>query len=191
MTPSDDPPPATDLRRRKLTRYFEVHDLDGDGRIELADFDRVAENLRTRRGLPADAPAVAALRSAYRGFWSTLQAAADTDGDGGVDLEEWLAHWDRVLADDRRYQAEVAEVLHRLFALFDQDRTAAIEADEFCDFHAAHGLSPAFARSVFMDLDDDGDGAVDWTEFLEMAHAFYLGDDPGAAGNRLFGPLEG
>lgn len=190
MTPSPEEPGPAGLRRRKLTRYFEVHDLDGDGRIGLADFERVVENLRSRRGLAADAASVEALRSAYRSFWSSLRESADTDGDGEVDLGEWLAHWERVLGDDRRYQREVADIVRRLFALFDQDGTAAIEADEFCDFHAAHGLSPAFARTVFVDLDHDGDGAVDWEEFLEMAHAFYLGTEPDAPGNRLFGPLD-
>ena len=34
----------TDLQTKKLTRYFQVYDIDDDGAIEASDFERIVEN---------------------------------------------------------------------------------------------------------------------------------------------------
>jgi Ca2+-binding EF-hand superfamily protein len=38
------------LQERKLTRYFQVYDIDDDGQIASPDFERVIENVRILRG---------------------------------------------------------------------------------------------------------------------------------------------
>ena len=40
----------SDLQTKKLTRYFQVYDMDDDGRIEASDFERVVENVKILRG---------------------------------------------------------------------------------------------------------------------------------------------
>ena len=178
----------SDLQKKKLTRYFRVYDVDDDGRIALQDFERVVENVRVLQGLSEHSPRHRALREGFLHRWEALRASADVDRDGGVDLDEWLAYWEGVLADEARYEAEIAAVTDRLIEIFDHDGDGVLGADEFCNFYGVYGLKSALARQVFLDLDLDGDGVVTRGELLEMAHQFYRSDDPDAAGNRLFGP---
>jgi juvenile hormone diol kinase len=180
----------TDLQTAKLTRYFHLYDVDDDGRIARPDFERVVENVRHLHGAREESIAHRGLREGYLGRWRALAASADVDQDGGVDLSEWLTYWDEVLADETRYWAEVASVASLLFEAFDTDEDGVLGADEFVNFYAVYGLKSAMARQVFLDLDADGDGQVTLEELVDMAHEFYRGDDPDAAGNRLFGPLD-
>ena len=180
----------TDLQQKKLTRYFQVYDVDDDGRIARPDFERVAENVRALYGAGETSSTHRLIREGFLRGWEALRASADADDNGGVDLREWLSYWDGVLADDVRYEDEVASVTQRLLAVFDTDEDGVLGADEFCNFYGIYGLQSAMARQVFLDLDLDGDGNVTRQELLDMAHEFYLSDDPDAPGNRLFGPLD-
>ena len=177
------------LQQQKLTHYFRLYDVDDDGRIARADFERVAENVRALHLAGEKSPRHRAIRDGFLRRWDTLRASADADDDGTVDLLEWLRHWDVVLGDDARFLEEVAGLADRLFELFDTDEDGVLGADEFCNFFGIYGLKAAMARLVFLDLDADGDGAVTRQELMVMVHDFYRGNDPGAPGNRLFGPL--
>ena len=179
------------LQEQKLTRYFRVYDVDDDGVIGIRDFERVLENLRALHGVGSAATPLGELRAAYLNRWEAMRRSADTDADGGVDLGEWLAYWDGVLSDDARYDAEIAGLVDRLYALFDTDESGSIEVDEFVNFYAAYGLRAALARHVFEGLDGNGDGAVSRAELAEAAHQFYRSDDPATPGNELYGSLEG
>lgn len=179
----------TDLQTSKLTRYFRLYDVDDDGRVARPDFERVVENVRQLHGAQEGSADHRGLREGYLARWRSLAASADVDQDGGVDLAEWLAYWDGVLADDARYDAEVSEVAGRLFEVFDTDEDGVLGADEFVNFYAVYGLKSALARQVFLDLDADGDGRLTLVELVDMARQFYRSDDPEAPGNRLFGPI--
>ncbi|NJD18449.1 MAG: hypothetical protein FIA95_04100 [Gemmatimonadetes bacterium] len=179
----------TSLQQEKLTHYFRLYDVDDDGRLARADFERVAENVRALRLVGTKGPQHRALLEGFLKWWDALRLSADVDDDGTVDLREWLRYWDSVLNDDARYKVEIAEVTERLFKLFDTDEDGVLGADEFCNFYGIYGLKAAMARLVFLDLDVDGDGAVTRQELTDMAHEFYRSDDPGAPGNRLFGPV--
>lgn len=180
----------TDLQRRKLTRYFRVYDIDDDGHIGPADFERVVENVRILHGLGTDSSAHHALREAYLGRWEALRTSADADENGVVDLEEWLAYWDGVLRSDERYEIEVAAVVRRLFEVFDTDEDGVIGPQEFADFWGVYGLASGLARRTFQALDANGDGVMSRDELLAIGRQFYRGDDPSAPGNRLFGPIQ-
>lgn len=179
----------SELQRRKLSRYFRVHDVDDDGRIGPGDFERVVENVRTLHGLDASSPAYRELRDLYLGQWESLREFADADVDGSVDLSEWLRYWDGLLEADGRYDAEVTSLVSHLFATFDTDEDGVLGPEEFADFHGIYGLSRDGARRAFGELDTDGDRALTHAELLEAGHEFFRGDDPEASGNRLFGPI--
>jgi len=178
----------TDLQRRKLTRYFRVYDVDDDGRMANADFERVIENVRILHGINAGSTAYCALRDAYLMRWDALRRFADTNADGSVDLGEWLGYWAELLDSNERYEQEVVDVTDRIFKLFDTDEDGVLGADEFCDFFGVFGLKSALARQVFMGMDLDCDGSITRDELLELADQFYRSDDPDAPGNNLFGP---
>lgn len=180
----------TSFQQQKLTRYFRVYDVDDDGRIARADYERVAENVRALHDAGGRSRAHRAIEDGFQRQWEALRKSADADDDGDVDLLEWLRYWDGVLADDGRYREEIAGLTERLFELFDTDDDGVLGADEFCNFYGIYGLKAAMARRVFLDLDVDGDGAATRQELMGIAHDFYRGDDPAAPGTRLFGPIE-
>lgn len=179
----------SDLQTKKLARYFQVYDVDDNGRIGAADFERVVENVRVLRGEDDRSSAYNALREAYMGRWQALRSSADVDGDGGVDLAEWLAYWQLALGDDARYEAEVVAITDRLFTVFDLDEDDRIGLGEFTDFYGVFGLGGRLAATVFDTLDSDGDGVITREELLEISRQFYRSDDVTAAGNVLFGPF--
>lgn len=178
----------SDLQRDKLTRYFRVYDVNDDERIGPADFLRVVENVRILHGLKDGSPAHVAIRNGYLNRWESMRTSADTDADGGVDLDEWLAYWREVVEDDERYEEEVGSHIDRILQIFDTDEDGILGVDEFCDFYGVYGLSTSLARDVFAGLDANSDGTVSREELRDMADQFYRGDDPEAPGNLLFGP---
>jgi hypothetical protein len=72
-------------------RFRQLYDIDDDGEIAAADFERVIENVRILRGAPVGSFADHGLRYAFMAFWGALSSSADTDQSGGIDLDEWLA----------------------------------------------------------------------------------------------------
>jgi Ca2+-binding EF-hand superfamily protein len=179
----------SDLQTKKLTRYFEVYDVDENGRLAAADFERVLENVRVLHGASNHSPGYQQLRDAYMGRWEALRGSADVDRDGGVDLDEWLAYWQIALEDDARYEAEAEAITDRLFTVFDTDEDGEIGPDEFCDFYGVFGLGANLARSIFIELDQNQDGVISRDELLEIGREFYRGNDPEAPANLLFGPI--
>ena len=179
----------SDLQEKKLTRYFQVYDIDDDGRIAASDLERVIENVRILRGASERSRAGNGLRAAFMTFWNALTASADSDRDGGIDLDEWLAYWQVALEDDARYETEVEAITDHLFTVCDTDEDGEIGPDEFADFYGLFGLGSNLARSVFVELDANGDGVISREELLEVSRQFYRSDDPGSAGNMLFGPF--
>lgn len=178
----------SDLQTKKLTRYFQVYDVDDDGCIDAADFERVVENVHVLRGEHARSASYQALHDAYMGRWESLRSSADADRDGSIDLDEWLAYWQLTLEDDDRYEAEVAAITDRFFTVFDLDEDDSIGVDEFSDFYGVFGLGVELARTVFRELDANGDGVITRDELLEISRQFYRGRDIEASGNLLFGP---
>ena len=175
----------SDLQTRKLTRYFQVYDIDDDGRIEPSDFERIVENVRLLHG---EEDAADGLHGAYQRLWGRISEAADSDGDRAVDLDEWLAYWQIALEDDARYESEVEALTDRLFNVFDLDEDGAIGSAEFADFYGIFGLPVDLAHSVFVELDGDGDGRVTRQELLSASRVFFRSNDVEEPGNLLFGP---
>jgi Ca2+-binding EF-hand superfamily protein len=180
----------SDLQTKKLTRYFQVYDIDDDGVIRAVDFERILENIRILHGL-GDVNGMNGLRNAYLARWEGLRRAADVDRDGGIDIDEWLAYWQIALSDDDRYEEEVISITDRLFTVFDLDEDDTIGVAEFTDFYGIFGLSASLAKTIFEELDVDGGGVITRDQLLEASRTFYRGNDVEAPGNLLFGPYGG
>jgi len=176
----------SDLQTKKLTRYFQVYDIDDDGRIESSDFARIVENVGVLHG--SDRAGSDPVRQAYRALWERLREGADSDGDQGVDLDEWLGYWQLALEDDERFESEVLAITDRLFSVFDLDEDNGIGRNEFADFYGIFGLSVDLASTVFDTLDADGKGMLTRAGLDGIARQFFRGDDVEEPGSFLFGP---
>ena len=176
----------TDLQVKKLTRYFQVYDIDDDGRIEESDFARIVENVGVLHGSDGSGPNP--VRRAYLALWERLRERADSDRDQGIDLDEWLGYWQLTLEDDDLFESEVFAITNRLFSVFDLDEDNGIGQNEFADFYGIFGLSVDLATTVFETLDSDGDGMITHAELDVIARQFFRGDDVEEPGSFLFGP---
>ena len=180
----------TDLQRAKLSRYFQMYDVDDDGVVGRKDFERILENLRQLYNLGDSDPRFIAIRESYLQQWEGLVEFADIDADGTVDPEEWLAYFTGVLGDTELYEAAVTSLVFELLNFFDTDEDGVLGADEFVNFYGLFGRSAAMARQVFVGLDRDSDGRITVEELMLMAQEFFQGDDPQSPGNSLFGFLD-
>ena len=159
-----------------MLTLFQELDADGSGAINVDEFqDFLERKIQVRTCSPEIVAAVVAV--------------ADTDGDGSVDYGEMLS----VLGSKRinvhglspaagaglicgRLRQVAAErgglvKILQLFQELDRDLSGSITPDEFKAFlEALHiaGADAATAAAVVAAADLDGDGAVDYEEFLKM-----------------------
>jgi Ca2+-binding EF-hand superfamily protein len=175
----------TALQRRKLTHLFGMSDADGDGLVEWADYERIADNVARASGVETGGPGHERVRSAYLGFWDSLQQLADADHDGRVTLAEYLAAYEHLLAA----KEPVMRIAQAIIGMADRDHDGRIVEAEYLALLRAYDIAEDGAREAFRRLDRDSDGAVDTGELLTNAEEYFYSDDPAAPGNWLLGPL--
>merc|ERR1712232_845294 len=90
----------------------------------------------------------------------------DADGSGVIDYSEFLA----VAVDSKAMQKE--ENCLQAFHVFDKDRNGKISMAELRDLLKQDGVSEAIgaqtAESVMKEVDKNGDGEIDFSEFKAM-----------------------
>jgi Ca2+-binding EF-hand superfamily protein len=119
-----------------------------------------------------------------RGEWVKLEAAADSDKDGRVGVEEYLSYYAGM--------NDLSEVTHKtagmILAMLDRDRDGKVSQAEYVA-SAPPGVPETAQAALFARLDRDRDGYLTNQEVLQAVQEFMLGEDPGAPGNDLLGPL--
>jgi len=176
----------TPLQQRKLRYLFSLDDADKDGVVERTDYERIADRLATSVGLAPGTPGYDQFHERYLGVWATLDRLADTNRDGKVSCDEYLAAYADILAELGASAGGMGQVL---FDLADADGDGRIAEREHLALLGAYGVAADAARESFRRLDQDGDGFIRKDEFMQGAQDFFLGDDPATPGNWLLGPL--
>lgn len=131
-----------------LRRVFDKFDADGDGRISLPELSRVLLSLG---GAPEDAAA--------------MMREADADGDGFISLDEFVAV-NRTGDGD----GDGLDDLRRAFTVYDRDGNGVISAEELHHVLRSMGEKTTLAacKGMIRGVDRNGDGAVNFEEFLLM-----------------------
>jgi hypothetical protein len=77
-----------------------------------------------------------------------------------------------------------------VFDALDMDHDGGVALEDYRYYYACSGQRLSDAGGNFAKLDLNGDGRISREEFTRLCTDFFLGDDPQAPGNWLFGPYE-
>jgi Ca2+-binding EF-hand superfamily protein len=180
----------TNLQKRKLARFFNVWDANGDGVITTDDPAQVAQNLAELQGLKPGSREYEAFYDGFMLYQNDFLQAVDVDESGDVTMEEWLAYHDEMLKDEQRFQGTALMVAELMFALMDRDGDGQITLDEYGSWMRCFRMAEEdISEEVFRKLDLDNNGTVSKAELLQLTREFFYSDDPEARGNWALGPF--
>lgn len=134
----------------ELEQVFKKFDANGDGRICADELGSIMRSL----GHEATAEEL-----------RTMIAEVDSDGDGFIDLEEFIELNTKGIDHD-----EVLENLKHAFEVFDIDKNGMISAEELQNVLKSLGEECTFddCRKMISGVDSDGKGSINFEEFKVM-----------------------
>lgn len=182
--------PLTPFQRRKLARMFAVYDLDHDGAIRRSDYTRRVEAVARLRGWTHRSPEYERNLKFALMEWEAMCESADIDQDGQVTLDEFLRYGEIFLDDRDAVRSFSRGDAQLLFDAMDVDGDHRISAAEYRAYLDVCGVDPSAADAFFAYADLDEDGKITRVEMSHAVEEFLLSENPEAAGNYLFGPLE-
>ena len=94
-------------------------------------------------------------------------AGLDTDGDGSIDLREFLSVMEPIVT--QMEEEETPEMISaRIWDVLDEDGEGEIEISEFRNVLMKVGLEMSYdeVRELFSEFDEDGSGALDFDELV-------------------------
>lgn len=179
----------SNFQKRKLIRYFQFYDMDGNGYIERNDYVLFAKRLARVRGWAEGTASYEILMGRFTADWEILRSFADSSGDDRVSLDEWFAYHRHIYLIDTKYRVGENDIVGAIFETLDMNGDGSITEDEFKMFYSIYGLDSQLAGEVFRKLDENGDRVLTRPEIARLYRQFAHGDDPNALGNWLFGPF--
>jgi len=173
------------LQKRKVVDLFYLLDQDRDGAVHWSDLDRIGSYVCLARGWSRDDDPARGLRTAHRLFWQSLLWSIGTTDEGGLRLDAWETHVERM---HRAFQEGKRDVAARCadawFQLLDADGDGVVGREDYRAWLLALGSS-ANADAAFDRLDADDDGVLDRGEVRLRWAEWIMADDADALGNVL------
>ncbi|NES25751.1 MAG: hypothetical protein F6K41_44375 [Symploca sp. SIO3E6] len=164
-------------RKRKLQRLFQMLDNNGNGVIEPEDFERTVVSLAQMRGWSAESQEYQLMASSWLGFGERLMELADANGDGKIELHEWLDYL------GKRFDHGLADAF---LQLMDVNADGEIAVEELRAFYQTNDLDVSEISNNFQRLDLNQDGSISRTEMRELFDQFLYSEDELAVGSSLF-----
>ncbi|UFS99130.1 lipase family protein [Nocardia huaxiensis] len=179
-------PRTDDPRVLEKAHRFRVLDATRNGRIELDDFRAHALRLIQSFGRPLGHPVAVQVRDGYERLARDLIRYYDQDGDGSIDLHEFLAVGAE--RDTDRLTAGAATLVHAIMGLLDTPESTLTRA-QFRSVAQGLGIGPEEADDIFDHTDTDGNGRIDEEELTAGVVEFLVGENHLSPGYWLFGRL--
>ncbi|KAJ3006795.1 UNVERIFIED_CONTAM: hypothetical protein HDU68_003885, partial [Siphonaria sp. JEL0065] len=135
---------------------FSLFDKDGDGTITTKELGTVMRSLGQN---PTD------------GELQDMINEVDGDGNGNIDFEEFITMMARKLKDSDA-EAEIREA----FRVFDKDGVGFITVGQLRQVmqNLGENLTEQEINEMFCEADIDGDGKIDFEEFVSMMVCVFL-----------------
>lgn len=179
----------TDLQARKLDRAFDHFDLDRNEQIERGDFAELGARFLLGFGHQAASSRGQDLIEHFDRIWWALATQLDTDERGSLSREEFRSGMDAVFISGNKFPMVLRPAARAVVRLADTDGDGMVSLAEFTTLQEAYGTKPAAILHAFQMIDTNRDGLLSTTELEQAMHDFYVGRQPTAPGNWLFGPL--
>ncbi|BAZ52107.1 signal transduction protein [Nostoc sp. NIES-4103] len=139
----------TEVEVTKLWEAFKVFDADGSGAISAKELGEVMRSL-------GQSPSDIELRDMIK--------EVDVDLSGSIDFEEFKTLMVSTQGD-RKSRLKLA------FSVFDEDGSGQITTNELHNVMSLFGLTDAELEDLIKEVDHDGDGSIDFQEFMKLVPA--------------------
>ncbi|CAG2241634.1 CALM [Mytilus edulis] len=129
---------------------FELFDKDGDGTITIKELDTVMRSLG---------------QNPTENEVKEMVQKVDTDGNGTIEFPEFLQ-----MATDMMKSVDLADEVRDAFRLFDKNGDGYVTAPELKTILSNNGekISDEELDAMVKDADVDGDGKINYQEFVSM-----------------------
>lgn len=179
----------SDLQARKLDRAFDHFDLDRDEQIERGDFAELGARFLLGFGHQSTSGRGRDLIEHFDRIWWALATQLDTGDGGTMSREEFRQGMDAVFINGNKFPMVLRPAARAVIRLADTDGDGLVSLAEFTTLQEAYGTKPAAILQAFQMIDTNGDGQLSTAELEQAMHDFYVGRQPSAPGNWLFGPV--
>lgn len=179
----------TDLQTRKLTRTFQLADMDHDGVLEKSDYEQYAAQMAQSFDVASDSSAYQTLQQKIMGDWEISRQMLSKNDDT-ISLDEFLTFHDGIINSPMldAYVVGYVDSTLAMWRVVDPHGPAnAANPFRFARFLKTFGVSEAEANEAFHRLDKNGNGMMEREEMIAAQKEFFASDDPNAAGNWLLG----
>ncbi|OEJ98093.1 calcium-binding protein [Streptomyces thermolilacinus SPC6] len=161
-------------------------DADKDGRVNAAEFAKIADRIIQAYGLDGDDRRARALRAVNQMYWMELVRHSGAESDALTKDRFVMAN--RLAAIDTSRINVMEGLAHASFDIIDANGDNEIDKDEFLRFQRdVWQVQAPEAMEVFGKVDIDGDGAISRMEFVRTVREYFMSMDPSAPGSMLFG----
>ena len=176
--------------RKRLVRFYNVYDSNGDGVITQADAEKSLNNLAALRNYKKGSAEYESFRAGFLVYWNDLLKAVDADQNSEITLEEWLIYHEQLIKNEHKAMQTVLPSVFAMFDVVDVDGNGSISMNEYKDFMIAFGVPDKWiGDEVFDKLDVNKAGSISRKELGELVDQMYFNPDPKCPGNFLFGVL--
>lgn len=183
----------SDFQVKKLKQvYRNLYDSNHDGIIDKEDFKDVMNKISQMHHWGTNDDAYTEAQGTLATVWDGLRDAADTNKDGRVTEDEWLAMWTRTLQEveaGNAFPDWQQKYVEFMFLANDTSGDGFIDKEEFVAIQTKlFGHKEDDSHKAFAELSQGVENSmISKQDFTSLWKEYFLSREEGKRGNFLFG----